>query len=346
LEHILLFWNMDITGIKPDMYIWIGSIKRMNKMICNINFNMKKSFVFLILGFLFVWKASAQQDPMFTQYMHNPVSINPAYAGSRGTLNFVAMHRQQWVGMDGAPKTLTLSVNSPFLKYNVGVGLSLIYDEIGPVKQTGIYADYSYTLKVTNQTKLAFGLKGGVNIYDVNLLNLIGANGDDYIALFGARKMYLPNFGVGSYLYSKRFYLGFSIPKMLQNSLSDNKNTLNYANREERHIFLTGGFVVDIAENIKFKPSAIARIVGGSPLSAEFSAAVLLHDKLWLGGMYRLGDSVGAMVKFDITDQLSLGYSYDLTQSGLRYYNQGTHEIFVSYDLSFNNKKILSPRYF
>ncbi len=315
-------------------------------MINNTKLDMKKSLIFLILLFLFVWNASAQQDPMFTQYMHNPVSINPAYAGSRGTLNIVSMHRQQWVGIDGAPKTLTLSVNSPFLKYNVGVGLSLIYDVIGPVKQTGLYADYSYTLKVTTKTKLAFGLKGGVNIYDVNLSDLIGSKDDDYVALYGAQKMYLPNFGVGSYLYSDRFYLGFSIPKMLQNSLSDDKNTLNYANREERHLFLTGGFVVDISENIKFKPSAIVRMVSGSPLSAELSAAVLLHDKLWIGGMYRLGDSVGAMVKFDITDQLSLGYSYDLTQSGLRNYNQGTHEIFVSYDLAFKNKKILSPRYF
>ncbi|MBA4410166.1 MAG: hypothetical protein C0397_12165 [Odoribacter sp.] len=315
-------------------------------MIIKRNFDLKKGIIVIVMLLFTVWNTSAQQDPMFTQYMHNPVSINPAYAGSRGTLNFVAMHRQQWVGMDGAPKTLTISVNSPFIGYNVGIGLSLIHDEIGPVKQTGLYADYSYHLKITPKTKLSFGLKGGVNMYDVNLLNLIGAQNDDHLILYGVRKLYLPNFGLGSYLYSDRFYLGFSIPKMLQNSLSDDQNTLNYANKEERHIFISGGFVIDIAENIKFKPSTSMRMVSGAPLSAEFSAAFLLHDRLWLGGMYRFGDSFGGLVKFDLTSQLSIGYSYDTTQSDLRAYNQGTHEVLISYDVMFKNKKILSPRYF
>lgn len=307
---------------------------------------LKKSILFSILFLFFLWDASAQQDPMFTQYMHNPVSINPAYAGSRGTLNLVAMHRQQWIGIDGAPKTLTLSVNSPFLNYNVGLGLSLLYEEIGPVKQTGLYADYAYHLKVTNNVKLSFGLKGGVNIYDINLLNLRGGEDDDHISLYGFRKLYLPNVGVGSYLYSDRFYVGFSIPKMLQNSLIPEANNLKLANKEARHIFLMGGFVTDISDGIKFKPSSTVRFVTGSPVSAEFSAAFLFHDKLWLGGMYRLGDSVGAMVKFDINSQFSIGYSYDMTNSRLQPYSQGTHEIYISYDFAFRNNKILSPRYF
>lgn len=307
-------------------------------------FDLNRSIIILILLLFSAWNAAAQQDPMFTQYMHNPVSINPAYAGSRGTLNVVAMHRQQWVGIDGAPKTLTLSVNSPFLKYNVGLGLSLIHDEIGPVKQTGLYADYSYHLKVTTKAKLAFGLKGGFNMYDINLTELAGAEDDDYIALNGVQKLYLPNFGVGTYLYSDRFYLGLSVPKLLQNNLSDNSNTL--ANKEERHFFIMGGVVIDVAENIKFKPSSTIRIVSGSPTSKEFSAAFLLHEKLWLGGMYRLDDSFGAMVKFNVTDKLSLGYSYDSTQSNLRHDSQGTHEVYISYDFAFKNRKILSPRYF
>jgi len=214
--------------------------------------NPKRMKIGIILLFLFgiFGSVSAQQDPMFTQYMHNPVSINPAYAGSRGTLNVVGMHRQQWVGIDGAPKTLTFSLNSPFINYNVGVGLSLLYDELGPTRQTGIYADYSYHLKVSTKTKLAFGLKGGVNIYDINLQGLRGSEGDDHVAMFGYRKLYHPNVGFGSYLYSDRFYVGLSIPKMLQNNLSDDENTL--INKEERHYFLTGGVVVDISEFIKF----------------------------------------------------------------------------------------------
>jgi type IX secretion system PorP/SprF family membrane protein len=309
-------------------------------------FDRKKSNIILFMLLFVACTVSAQQDPMFTQYMHNPVSINPAYAGSRGTLNAVVMHRQQWVGMDGAPKTLALSINSPFLNYNVGVGLSLLYDEVGPVKQTGIYADYAYHLKVTNTVKLAFGLKGGLNVYDINLLALQGAQNDEHLQLSGMRKMYLPNVGFGTYLYSDRFYLGVSIPKMLQNSLSDDGNTLQYANKEERHYFLTGGAVFGLSDNIKFKPSATVRVVSGSPVSAEVSAAFLLREQLWLGGMYRNDNSYGAMVKFDLTKQLSVGYAYDFSQSDLRPYNQGTHEVYISYDVAFRNRKILSPRYF
>lgn len=308
--------------------------------------NAKRMKIYLIAVFLLgiLGSVSAQQDPMFTQYMHNPVSINPAYAGSRGTLNVVALNRQQWVGIDGAPKTLALSVNSPFLSYNVGVGLSLLYDELGPVKQTGIYADYAYHLKVSNRTKLSFGLKGGVNIFDINLMNLIGSQGDDHVALYGARTLYHPNFGFGTYLYSDRYYLGFSIPKLLQNNLSDDKNTL--INKEERHFFLASGVVLDVTENIKFKPSTTVRIVNGAPVSVELSAAVLLNDRLWLGGMFRFGDAAGAMVKFDLTNQLSVGYSFDYTLSELRPFNQGTHEVFISYDFARRNRKTLSPRYF
>ncbi|MFY9151923.1 MAG: type IX secretion system membrane protein PorP/SprF [Prolixibacteraceae bacterium] len=310
--------------------------------------NAKRIKIYLIILFFLgiISSVSAQQDPMFTQYMHNPVSINPAYAGSRGTLNFTAMHRQQWVGINGAPKTLALSINSPFLGYNVGVGLSLLYDELGPTRQTGIYADYSYHLKMTDKVKLAFGLKGGVNVYDINLLSLIGAQNDDYVSLFGAKKLYLPNVGMGSYLYSDRFYLGLSIPKMLQNSLSDSEASLTKLDKEERHYFITGGVVVDLSENIRFKPSTIIRIVNGAPISLELSAALLFQDKFWVGGMYRLNEAIGAMVKFDVTNQLSLGYSFDLTQSRLSTYTQGTHEVFVSYDFAFRNKKILSPRFF
>jgi type IX secretion system PorP/SprF family membrane protein len=313
-------------------------------MTTNRGLNLKKGILTMFMLLYLFWNASAQQDPMFTQYMHNPVSINPAYAGSRGTLNFTAMNRQQWIGIDGAPKTLTLSINSPFIDYNVGIGFSLIYDQIGPTKQTGLYADYSYHLKMTNKIKLAFGLKGGLNIYEYNLTNLIGAANENNLALYN--NLYLPNFGIGSYLYSDRFYVGLSIPKMLQNSLSDVKGSLQLLDKEARHYFLTGGVVVDVAENIRFKPSSTVRMVSGAPVNVELSAAFLLHDKLWVGGMYRNDGSIGGMVKFDITNQLSLGYSYDATESALRYYSQGTHEVYISYDVAYRNKKILSPRFF
>ena len=315
-------------------------------MTTNKGLNLKKGILTLFMLLYLIWNASAQQEPMFTQYMYNPVTINPAYAGSRGTLNFTAMHRQQWVGIDGASKTLALSINSPFIGYNVGVGLSLIYDEIGPTKQTGIYVDYSYHIKLTNRTKLAFGLKGGVNVYDINKTPLLGFVGDPLYDNYNYQKLFLPNVGVGTYLYSDRFYLGLSIPKMLQNSLSDDPNNLQVLNKEERHYFFTGGVVIDVGENIRFKPSTTVRIVNGAPVNVELTADFLLHDKVWLGVMYRNDGSLGGLVRFNITDQLSIGYSYDVTESALRYYSQGTHEVYISYDIAFKNKKILSPRFF
>lgn len=309
-------------------------------------FEPRKSILLVLLQLCFALISFAQQDPMFTQYMHNAVSINPAYAGSRGTLNFVAIDRLQWIGIDGAPKTLTFSMNSPIMGYNVGIGFSVIHDEIGPTKQTGVYADYAYHLKVNSTIKLSFGIKGGVNLYDVNLTALRGAQNDNQLMLYGDRKLILPNFGLGSYLYSDRFYVGISIPKILQNSLTDDKNAVQNDYKEQRHYFLAGGLVLNISENIVLKPSTTIRLVNGSPISAELSAAVLLQNKLWLGGMYRFGDSIGAMIKFDISKQLSIGYSYDVTQSELRPYSMGTHEIYVSYDITFKSLKILSPRYF
>ena len=298
--------------------------------------------IFFLMGICVT--VSAQQDPMFTQYMHNPVSINPAYAGSRGTLNIVGMHRQQWVGIDGAPKTLALSINSPFIKYNVGIGFTLLYDQLGPTKQTGLFGDYSYHLKIKNKTKLALGLKAGISIIEKDLNNLIHYNEDDYLAMNGYQKLYLPNFGLGTYLYSDRYYLGLSIPKLLQNSLSDNSNTL--VSKEKRHYFVTGGVVFDMTENIKFKPSTTLRIVKGSPVSTELSLAVLLQERLWFGAMYRLGDALGALVKIDLSKELSIGYSYDYTLSKLGVYSQGTHEIYISFDFVRKGRKILSPRYF
>lgn len=309
--------------------------------------NRKITYIILFLIVCLGRNASAQQDPMFTQYMHNPVTINPAYAGSRGALNFVAMHRQQWVGIEGAPKTLVFSVNSPFINYNVGLGLSIIQDEIGPLKITGISTAYSYNLRISPKLKLAFGLNGGANMYVFDIMGSRGSEKETDMLADAYFKKVLPNFGVGSFLYSDRFYAGLSIPKMIKNSISDDPNNNQILNKEERHFFFIGGVVLDVSENIKFKPSTTVRIVVGSPVSAELSAAFLLHNKLWLGSMFRYGDSVGALAKFDLTDDLSVGYSFDYTMSDLRKYNNnGTHEVFFSFDIAIHNKKTLSPRYF
>ncbi len=302
---------------------------------------------FLILFFQLniLGSVLAQQEFMFTQYMNIPSVFNPAYAGSRGTLYIASLNRLQWVGMPEYPKTMVVSANSP-VSSNIGVGLDLVCDKSGPLTETRIYADYAYQLKINNKTKLAFGLKAGMDIFEVNLLNLTGAEIEDEQSLNAINKTSLYNFGIGTYLYSTRFYLGFSIPKMLRKSLFDNNSISDYSFREVQHGFFSAGFVIDVDRNILLKPSLALRIVNGAPISSELSAAFLLHNKFWIGAMYRHHDSFGAMAGFMLSNSLNIGYSYDLNTSQLQHYNQGSHEIFISYDLIWGNKKILSPRYF
>ncbi len=333
--------NILKKNAKQGLFIFIANFFIMKKIV---KIHIKITYVSLLL--LVSLFCRAQQDPLFSQYVNNPVSINPAYAGSRGTFNVTTIARQQWVGIEGAPETLSLSINSPFQVYHVGVGLNLIYDVIGPVKQIGLYADYAYHLKVSRKSKLSFGLKAGFNLYDYNILRLKSANNDDFIALAGDQNMFLPNFGIGAYYYSSNHYLGISVPKLIRNSLSDDKNTLDVVNHEERHYFLMGGLILDVAEYIKFKPAFITRIVDGSPFSAEILTSLIFNDKLQVGLMYRLEDSFGGLINFQLSPQLMIGYAYDQTHSRLGKYNSGTHEIMISYDMKFGNKRILTPRFF
>lgn len=288
----------------------------------------------------------AQQDPLYTQYLNNLVSVNPAYAGSSGSLSFISLHRQQWVGIEGAPTTLTFSTNTPWEKTNVGIGLSLVYDVVGPIKQTGVYIDYAYHVKITENLKLSMGVKGGFNSYQMDLVNLRSRSQDDHIASFGERKMFLPNFGIGLYMYSKNFYFGLSSPKVLENSLVEKENTLEYLNSEERHYFFMGAALLEITDFLKMKPSFISRVVAGAPVSLELTNSFIIRDRFWIGGMYRFGDSVGALVQVQLSPQIRIGYAYDMTQSKLRNQTTGTHEIMISYDLIRGNQRIISPRFF
>ncbi len=299
----------------------------------------------LLLGLFIVGLSpvSAQQDPMYTQYMFNTLSVNPAYAGSRGVLNATGLLRTQWVGVDGAPTTETLSLHSP-LPLSMGVGLSLVHDKIGPQKTTMLFADYSYTIKVNNTGRLALGLKVGFNAMRAGLtdLTLTSAMSDESYNedLKSPLKF---NFGLGAYYYTDRWYVGLSTPKIVENKLTTgNVQPL----KEQRHYFLIAGMVVDINEYIKFKPTILAKYTGGSPVGFDVSANFLFFDKLWLGLAHRWKESISGIVRFQITDQLCAGYSYDLPVSRIRKYNGGSHEIMLSYDLIFNKKKVVSPRYF
>ncbi|MGF7138327.1 PorP/SprF family type IX secretion system membrane protein [Roseimarinus sediminis] len=299
--------------------------------------------LFLMLAAL---RGLAQQDPMFTQYMNNPVLINPAYAGSYGDMNFNGIFRKQWVGFDWQPTTTSLSVNSPFFNYNVGVGFTFLHDQIGPLTQTGVYMDYAYHIDYDNGARLSMGLKGGFNYFQKDLRELTTDEYDTWIALAPVSSKFLFNAGIGVYYRAPKYFAGFSIPKLIRNSLSDVENTYEIVGREERHYFLTGGALFDVNTIMKFKPTAMMRVVNGSPFSIDVSATLIFYERLWAGLMYRFGDAMGAHARFEIRDGLQLGYAFDLTNSRLRGYNAGTHEIFFSYTFGQGGQRILSPRYF
>lgn len=285
----------------------------------------------------------AQQDAQYTQYMYNTINVNPAYAGSRGALSFFALHRTQWVGLDGAPITNTLSVNTPFNNSKLGLGVSIVNDEIGPSTTNSISADLSYTIPVSETYKLSFGVKGTANLFsiDVNKLNP-GDQTDPQFQNFNNE--FSPNIGAGLYLHSHKAYLGFSIPNFIETDAYNDNDVAIY--KEKINYYLIGGYVFDLNPSIKFKPTFMTKLVEGSPLQVDLSGNFLFSEKFVVGLAYRWSASVSAMVGFQVSDAFYVGYSYDFETTELDNYNSGSHEIFLRYEVFKKNSKITTPRFF
>lgn len=299
-------------------------------------------FLFAVVG---LNDLLAQQDPHYTQYMYNMNVINPAYAGSKENLSIGLLYRKQWVNIEDAPTTFTLSGHSPAGK-NVGVGLSVISDKIGPVTEQNVYGDFSYTLNLGGEHKLAFGLKAGATFHKVDYLTEIaptlpdlgdGAFGDN------ASNAYL-NVGAGLFYYTNKYYLAFSVPNMIKGTHLD-FNGVEYGN-DVSHYFLTGGYVFDLSPNAKFKPFFMLKSAFNVTPSLDVSTNFLFYDKFELGATYRLEDSFGAMVNYAITPNLRLGYAYDHIVSDLKVTTPSSHEVILLFDLNFPKKVSRSPRYF
>lgn len=286
----------------------------------------------------------AQQDPLYTQYRNNMLSVNPAYAGSREALTVNLLHRSQWVGMEGAPTTQTLTVHGPLVNQNLGFGLSLVHDRIGPTRQTGIYGDLSARVRVSDKGYLAGGLKLGANFFNSNLSGLILTNSTDGTFSENVNTV-MPNMGLGLYYYTPAFFAGVSVPKLFKNSLYENEG-VDGPISEKQHLFVTTGAVLEISPLLKFKPAVLARMVSGSPFSMDVSGSFILDDRFWVGGYYRLKESAGLLLDYNFNPQLKVCYSYDYALTELQNYNSGSHEISITYDFIFKEKRIQSPRYF
>ena len=308
----------------------------------------KLILVMALLLSCFAVEMQAQQDPQYTQYMYNMNIVNPAYAGSRGTLSIGLLGRTQWVGISDAPKTATLSIHAPVGK-NLAAGFSAIADTYGPVNEQNIYADLSYTITTSEEGRFAFGLKGGITLFDVGLLSDIippqTVPGVDRLFQDDINEIF-PNFGAGVYYYTDKFYAGLSAPNLLETKhLEKQSGTITRAS-EKMHYFFTSGYVFDLSETLKLKPSFMAKAVSGAPLSLDVTANMLFNDRLELGLNYRLDDSIGGLVNFGVTPDLRIGYAYDYTTSNLGNFNSGTHEMFLLWDIDFSKKNLKSPRFF
>lgn len=300
--------------------------------------------------FIFFTKINAQQDAQYTQYVYNTIAINPAYAGSRETLNVTALYRAQWVGLDGGPTTQTLNINAP-AGNRIGLGLSIVNDEIGngTIQETFIDGVFSYTIPLSAERRLSFGLKASANLLNLDFSKLIGFTEEQSLnSITNIDNKVSPNFGGGIYYYSEKFYLGLSVPNFLQTEHFDNSSSSSsFLGQEERTYYVISGYVFDLNASLKFKPAILVKGTTGSPLQTDISTSFLFNDKLSLGAAYRWGAAFSGLVVFQLSNQIQLGLAYDreITALGDTSFNDGSFEVLLRYEI-FNSNNILNPRFF
>ncbi|WP_109298691.1 type IX secretion system membrane protein PorP/SprF [Aquimarina sp. AU474] len=318
---------------------------------------MKKIYTIIALTIfsLVFFNTYAQQDAQYTQYMYNTISVNPAYAGSRGVMSVMGLHRSQWVGLDGAPRTQTLTLNSPIgTNERIGLGLSIVNDEIGPTDETYIDIDFSYTLRTSENGKLSLGLKGGMQLLNVNLQELSRINANDALFETNIDNKFSPQVGAGVYYHTNKFYLGFSVPNLLEtdhfdeSTTSSSSDAVSFLAEERINYYLIAGHVFDLTDDLKFKPAVLTKLVFGTPLQVDVSGNFLLYQKLTLGVAYRWSAAVTGQVAFQISDSMMIGFSYDreTTELGQSQFNDGSYEVMLRFELFKKYNRMLTPRFF
>lgn len=307
---------------------------------------MNKIAQHIVLGLLLILGHAvfAQQDPQYTQYMYNTINVNPAYAGSRGVMSIFGLYRTQWVGLEGAPKTASLSMHTPLGDSRVGLGVSFNNDRLGAMDENNISIDVSYTIDLSDTYKLSFGIKGTANLLNVDYTKLNIYNPNDIMFQENISNQFNPNIGSGLYLHSDKTYIGFSVPNFLQTDRYDDNEVSTM--KQKMNFYLIGGHVFDLSPSLKFKPAFLAKAVTGSPLQVDVTANFLIHEKLTLGAAYRWDASFSGLVGFQVTDGLFVGYSYDAETSKLARYNSGSHEVFLRFELFNRFNRVIAPRFF
>lgn len=304
---------------------------------------MRTKIVVLALLWASISSSYAQQDAQFTQYMYNTISVNPAYAGSRGVMSVFGLYRTQWVGLDGAPETSSFSLNTPLSNSNLGLGVSLLNDKIGPTNKNTLSGDLSYTVPTSETFKLSFGIKATANLFNLDVNKLSPENqGDPQFQNLNSKIS--PNVGAGIYWHSDKTYIGFSIPNFIEKDRYSDNDVAIY--KDKIHYYFIAGHVFDIDPYVKFKPALLTKMVKGAPLQVDVSGNFMFNDKFVVGIAYRWSAAVSAMAGFQITDGMYVGYGYDHETTRLNRYNSGSHEIFLRFEFLNNYSRITSPRFF
>lgn len=304
--------------------------------------------IIIVLGFGVMFFSNdllAQQDAQYTQYMYNTVSVNPAYTGSRGHLSVAALHRSQWVGLDGAPVTQTINLHSPVGYNGVGLGTSIVNDKIGPTSETYFDIDFSFTVKTSDEGRLSFGLKASAHLLDIRYSELNQFAPDQTLEQDIDNK-FSPNFGAGIYYHTDKFYAGLSVPRFLQTSHFD-ESSLSTAQEQMNFYFITG-YVFEMNPLLKFKPTVLAKVVEGAPLQIDLSANFMMNDKFILGAAYRWDAAISGMVGFQLNESFLIGMAYDkeITELGNATFNNGSFEVILRYDFIKTKGYLKSPRFF
>lgn len=303
------------------------------------------SIIIVLIVSLYITEVKAQQDPQFTQYMYNTMTVNPAYVGSKGHAMILGLARTQWVGFKDAPDTQTLGFDTPIGNTGVGLGVNLVNDKLGPSHETYLDANVAYKIETGEEGNVALGLKLGGR-----LLNIDWSKGNyrDNDPLFekNINNKFMPTIGAGVYYYTSKWYAGLSVPNFLDSEHYDKTKEKNYETATERmHFFLIAGYVFDLGESVKFKPASLLKATQGAPISLDVSANFLFNDKFRAGLAWRWDDSIAALLGFQVTKSLNIGYAYDLTTSNYNVTNSGTHEIMLRYEI-FKELRMKSPRFF
>ena len=307
---------------------------------------MKKIIVLLVFSVSICSDSLAQQFPLLSQYMFNGLVLNPAYAGSKPFTSASIDIRKQWAGFDGSPTTQAATIHGLTDSKKVGLGLMIANDKVGIQNQTDVFGSYAFHMS-GRRYKFSLGLQGGFTYLRSQISDLKYWQNNDPVYAINTLSNVQPNVGFGAYFYSEMYYAGFSAPYLLSYDPQQGASVnLAQSHHLARHLFLTGGYVIPVTDQIKLKPSLLVKYVYAAPIQADINMNILLNNIIWVGASYRTNDAIVAMGEYQLTKKLRIGYSFDFTLSEIQKYSAGSHEFMLGYDFGYKLQKVKTPRHF